>query len=85
MMFNGVFVLGAIIGAAFIPVDGKSYPLIAAIAVGYLLVAAAYALLRRGRARNVAAPAPPADPPSASSPGSPPLVSPGSPPPASPG
>jgi MFS family permease len=83
MMFNGVFVIGAIIGAAFIPVDGKSYPLIAVIAVGYLLVAAAYTLLRRGRARNVAAP--PVDPPSASSPGSPPLVSPGSPPPASPG
>ncbi len=76
MMFNGVFVLGAIIGAAFIPADGKSYPLIAAIAVGYLLVAAAYALLRRDRERNVAAP--PADPPSASSPGSPPPASPGS-------
>ena len=48
MMFNGVFVIGAIIGAVFIPVDGKSYPLIAAIAVGYLVVAAAYALLRGG-------------------------------------
>ncbi len=48
MMFNGVFVIGAIIAAAFIPVDGKSYPLIAAIAIGYLLVAAAYALPRPG-------------------------------------
>jgi len=55
MMFNGVFVVGAIAAAAVIPVDGKSYLLIAVLAVGYLLVAAIYALLSRGRARNVAA------------------------------
>ncbi len=83
MMFNGVFVVGAIAAAAVIPVDGKSYPLIVVLAVGYLLVAAIYALLSRGRARNVAVG--PADPsPSGASPGSPSAASPGSPSPASP-
>ncbi len=76
MMFNGVFVVGAIAAAAFIPVDGKSYPLIAVLAIGYLLVAAIYALLSRGRARNVAVG--PEDPsPSGASPGSPSAASPG--------
>jgi MFS family permease len=42
MMFNGVFVVGAVLGALFIPVSGKSYPLVAVIAVGYLLAAAGY-------------------------------------------
>ena len=68
MMFNGVFVIGAVVGAAFIPVDGKSYPLIAVIAIGYLLVAAAYARSRWGRSRNAAAPPDPS--PSVASPGS---------------
>ena len=79
MMFNGVFVIGAIAAAAVIPVDGKSYPLIAVLAVGYLLVAAIYALLSRGRARNVAVG--PEDPsPSGASPGSPSAASPAAPP-----
>ena len=72
MMFNGVFVAGAIVGALFIPVDGKSYPLIAVIAIGYLLVAAAYALPGGGRSRNVAAPPDPS--PSVTSPGSSPAA-----------
>jgi hypothetical protein len=73
MMFNGVFVVGAIAAAAVIPVDGKSYPLIAVLAVGYLLVAAIYALLSRGRARNVAVE--PEDPsPSGASPAAPPAA-----------
>jgi MFS family permease len=42
MMFNGIFVAGAVIGALIIPVDGKSYPLIAVTAAGYLLAALAY-------------------------------------------
>ena len=42
MMFNGVFVAGAFLGALFIPVDGKSYPLVAVTAGGYLLAAAIY-------------------------------------------
>jgi Major Facilitator Superfamily len=49
MMFNGVFVAGAFLGALVIPVDGKSYPLVAATAGGYLLAAAIY--LRYGRDR----------------------------------
>ena len=49
MMFNGVFVAGAFLGALFIPVDGKSYPLVAVTAAGYLLAAAIY--LRYGRDR----------------------------------
>ena len=49
MMFNGVFVAGAFLGALFIPVDGKSYPLVAVTSGGYLLAAAIY--LRYGRDR----------------------------------
>ena len=49
MMFNGVFVAGAFLGALFIPVDGKSYLLVAVTAGGYLLAAAIY--LRYGRDR----------------------------------
>ena len=83
MMFNGVFVVGAIAAAAVIPVDGKSYPLIAVLAVGYLLVAAIYALLSRGRARNVTVG--PEDPsPSGASPGSPSAASPSAASPAAP-
>ena len=71
MMFNGVFVVGALVGAAFVPVDGKSYPLVAVLAIGYLLAAALYALLRGGRARNVAVPPEDQDPsPSVPAPGS---------------
>ena len=42
MMFNGVFVAGAVLGALVIPVDGKSYPLVAVTAAGYVLAAAIY-------------------------------------------
>jgi MFS family permease len=51
MMFNAVYVLGAVVGALVTPVDGKSYPLIVVMAVGYLLAAAAYGLLSRQVAR----------------------------------
>jgi MFS family permease len=71
MMFNGVFVVGALVGAAFVPVDGKSYPLVAVLVIGYLLAAAFYALLHGGRARNVAVPPEHQDPsPSVPAPGS---------------
>ncbi len=47
MLFNVPFVVGAVIAAEFIPVSGKSYPLILAAAVGYLAAAALYALVSR--------------------------------------
>ena len=50
MMFNGVFVVGAVFGALIIPVDGKSYPLIVVTAAGYVLAAVLYA--RYGRANT---------------------------------
>jgi len=50
MMFNGIFVVGAVFGALIIPVDGKSYPLIVVTAVGYVLAAVLYG--RSGRANT---------------------------------
>jgi MFS family permease len=49
MLFNAPFVIGAAVSAAFMPLDGKSYPLVAAAGAGYLLAALAYALLSRQR------------------------------------
>jgi MFS family permease len=43
MMFNGIFVAGAVVAALIIPVDGKSYPLIVVTGVGYLVAALVYA------------------------------------------
>ena len=42
MMFNITFVVGAVVSAQFMPLDGKSYALIAVISVGYAVVAAGY-------------------------------------------
>jgi MFS family permease len=47
MMFNILFVAGAAISAAFMPVTGRSDALIGAVAVGYLVSAAGYWLLSR--------------------------------------
>jgi MFS family permease len=48
MTFNVLFVAGAVISAAFMPITGKSGDLIAAVAIGYALAAAGYwALTRR--------------------------------------
>ncbi len=52
MMFNGVFVVGAVAGALFIPADGKSYPLVAVAVAGYLLAAVLYALQPRDAAHR---------------------------------
>jgi MFS family permease len=52
MVFNASYVLGPAVAAAFMPTTGKSYPLVIAIAVGYLLAAAAYGILSRQAARN---------------------------------
>jgi len=42
MAFNVTFTLGAVIGAAFMPADGHAPVLIATLAVGYAVTAAAY-------------------------------------------
>jgi|CZKT01.1.fsa_nt_gi hypothetical protein len=49
MMFNVTFVAGAAVSAAFMPVTGKSYPMLAVVAAGYLLAAAGYRLVSRQR------------------------------------
>ena len=47
MMFNVTFVAGAGISAAFMPVTGKSYPMLIIVAGGYLLAATGYRVLSR--------------------------------------
>jgi MFS family permease len=47
MFFNALFVGGAGVSAAVMPVTGKSVPLMAAIAIGYAVVAGAYWLAGR--------------------------------------
>ena len=56
MLFNAALVLGAVVSAPFMPVDGKSYPLIALVAIGFLLAAATYAVLTHGQARSAPRP-----------------------------
>jgi hypothetical protein len=74
MMFNGIFVGGAVVGALIIPDDGKSYPLIAVAGAGYLLAALVYARYGTGRGRQE----PSAGPSPSSEPSSEPGASPGS-------
>ncbi len=45
MLFNVPFVIGAAVGAAFMPFDGKSYALVGVASGGYLLAAVAYSLV----------------------------------------
>ncbi len=45
VIFNVAFVAAAAVAAAVLPATGKSYPVLAAIAVGYLLTAVGYARL----------------------------------------
>jgi MFS family permease len=47
MLYNASFVLGAVVGALFMPVTGRSYPMLLLVTVGYLLAAGAYWLLSR--------------------------------------
>ena len=47
MMFNISFVVGAAVTAQFMPVTGKSAGLIAGVAIGYAVVAAAYWMAAR--------------------------------------
>ncbi len=57
MLFNVTFVLGAGLGAAFMPLTGRSVPMLLVVACGYLIAAAGYRLIT-GQAR----PAVPASP-----------------------
>ena len=48
MLYNATFVLGAAVCSPFMPADGKSYAMLAVVAIGYLLAAAGgYWLLSR--------------------------------------
>ncbi len=49
MLFNAPFVVGAAVGAAFMPATGKSYPLLAVAGGGYVLAGLVYSLLIRQR------------------------------------
>ena len=52
MVFNVALVAAAVIGAAILPVDGVSVPILVILAVGYLLVAVLFAYASRGLAMN---------------------------------
>jgi MFS family permease len=60
VMFNVTFVAGAAVAAAFVPVTGKSYPMLGLVTAGYALTAAGYWLLGRQSAAppGTARPAP---------------------------
>jgi hypothetical protein len=45
MLFNGMTVLGAVLAAAMLPPNGKSYLALAVIAGGYMLGAMIYRLV----------------------------------------
>ncbi|WP_101787553.1 MFS transporter [Nonomuraea indica] len=47
MLFNGMYVLAAAVAAAILPADGKSYPAVAIIAVGYPVAALAYRMIAK--------------------------------------
>jgi len=63
MVYNTTFVLGAAVSAAFMPLDGKSYPMLAVVSIGYLVAAGGYWLMnRQGPAGRPAAPPRPSSP-----------------------
>jgi MFS family permease len=62
MMFNVTFVAGAGLSAAFMPVTGKSYPMLIVVAAGYLLVAIGYRLASRQPAGGLGGAAGPPSP-----------------------
>ncbi len=65
MFFNAPFVVGAAVSAAFMPFDGKSYPLLAVAGAGYVLAAVAYAMLSRQPSAGGSPPSPAVVSPSA--------------------
>jgi hypothetical protein len=53
MMFNVTFVIGAVIGSAFMPADGRSPVIVGLVAAGFAVAAAAYWLaVRRGQSTS---------------------------------
>jgi MFS family permease len=65
MLFNVTFVLGAAVSALFMPLTGKSYPMLAVVAIGYLVAAAAYRIVSRQALSRQAPGAGPSPSPSA--------------------
>ncbi|MGI5162544.1 hypothetical protein [Microbispora sp. CA-102843] len=57
MLFNGMTVLGAVLAAALLPPDGRSYLALAVIGVGYLLGAVVYRLILPAAVRRQPVPA----------------------------
>jgi MFS family permease len=55
MAFNLTFVIAAVVAAFALPRNGKSYAVLAAIAVGYGVIAAGFAALERPRSDRVTA------------------------------
>ena len=53
-LFNLTFVLASVVAAFVLPTNGKSYPVLVAIGVGYALTALLYAAAERGDRRRVA-------------------------------
>jgi MFS family permease len=47
MMSNIPFVLGAAVSSAFMPLDGKSYPIVIGIAAGYIIASGCYWVVAR--------------------------------------
>jgi MFS family permease len=66
LLFNVPFVIGAAVGAAFMPATGKSYLLVGVAAGGYVLAGLVYSLIIRQPPAGGGAPSPPAASPSAS-------------------
>ena len=56
MMYNATFVIGAAISVVFMPLNGKSYPMVAFVGAAYLAAGAGYWLLTR---RSAQSPPPP--------------------------
>ena len=50
MVFNASYVAGPAVAAVFMPVTGKSYPIVVLLCAGYLLAAAGFVAMSRGPA-----------------------------------
>ncbi|HEX4832385.1 MAG TPA: MFS transporter [Trebonia sp.] len=63
MLYNVTYVIGPAIALPFLPANGKSYLVVTAIGIGYVLAAAAYAALTLRPARTGGSPPEPGSPP----------------------
>jgi MFS family permease len=61
MLYNVTYVAAAAVAATVLPTSGKSVVVMAALGIGYLVAAAAFALVSRGQPVDAPAAAPPAD------------------------